>query len=100
MMPRWRWLSHGEEEWPSLYEGQASASTATCGSTFHLKAACNRPMASGRNLEAEYAEQESAEQDETLDAADEPEQTEEDPNAAGVKGKGDSKGRGKDGKGR
>eukprot|EP00971_Amphidinium_carterae_P177669 3524172-Amphidinium_carterae.1 len=71
-----------------------------CGRTFHLKAACNRPMASGRNLEADYAEQEGAEQDQAPEPADESEQTEEDPNAAGIKGKGESKGRGKDGKGR
>eukprot|EP00971_Amphidinium_carterae_P148884 2951670-Amphidinium_carterae.1 len=59
-------------------------------------------MASGRNLEAEYAEQqEGADQDDAPDTpADESEQTEDDPNAAGMKGKGNSKGRGKDGKGR
>eukprot|EP00971_Amphidinium_carterae_P104478 2068911-Amphidinium_carterae.1 len=51
-----------------------------CGSTSHLKAACNRPMASGRNLEAEHAEQEGADQDEAAETADEPEQAEEDPN--------------------
>eukprot|EP00971_Amphidinium_carterae_P050892 1002249-Amphidinium_carterae.1 len=73
-----------------------------CGSTSHLKAACNRPMASGRNLEAEYAEQqEGDDQDDDPDApADESEQPEEDPYAAGMKGKGRSKGRGKDGKGK
>eukprot|EP00971_Amphidinium_carterae_P202196 4012054-Amphidinium_carterae.1 len=47
-----------------------------CGSTSHLKAACNRPMATGRNLEAEYAEQqEGADLDDDPDApADESEQ--------------------------
>eukprot|EP00971_Amphidinium_carterae_P078827 1559593-Amphidinium_carterae.1 len=28
-----------------------------CGGTSHLKATCNRPMAAGRNLKAEYAEE-------------------------------------------
>eukprot|EP00971_Amphidinium_carterae_P110996 2198391-Amphidinium_carterae.1 len=57
-------------------------------------------MASGRNLEAEYAEQqERVDQDDDPDApADESEQPEDDPNAASMKGKGSSKGRGKDGR--
>eukprot|EP00971_Amphidinium_carterae_P118362 2345165-Amphidinium_carterae.1 len=69
-----------------------------CGSTSHLKAACNRPMASGRNLKAEYAEeQEGGYQDDDPEApADESEQPEDDPHAAGMKGKGSSKGKGKD----
>eukprot|EP00971_Amphidinium_carterae_P131713 2608964-Amphidinium_carterae.1 len=61
-----------------------------CGSSSHLKAACNRPMASGRNIEAEYAEEQEAEghqEDEPEAPADESEPTEDDPNAAGMKGK-------------
>eukprot|EP00971_Amphidinium_carterae_P325334 6455550-Amphidinium_carterae.3 len=83
-------------------KGKGLLHCLNCGSTSHLKAACNRPMASGQNIEAEYVEQrEGADQDDTPDnPADESEQTEDDPNAAGMKGKGNSKGRGKDGKGR
>eukprot|EP00971_Amphidinium_carterae_P300358 5967722-Amphidinium_carterae.1 len=65
------------------------AKCLNCGSTSHLKAACNRPMASGRNLEAEYAEQqeEGGQDDDPTEPADESEQPEDDPNAAGMKGK-------------
>eukprot|EP00971_Amphidinium_carterae_P175029 3469684-Amphidinium_carterae.1 len=56
-------------------------------------------MASGRNIEAEYAEQQKADQeDEPEEPADESKQTKDDPNAAGIKGKGSFKGCGKDGK--
>eukprot|EP00971_Amphidinium_carterae_P009647 190497-Amphidinium_carterae.2 len=64
----------------------------------HLKAACNRPMASGRNLEAEYADEDDDDQEDAPER-DDPDQADEDPNAT-IKGKGDSKGKGRDGKGR
>eukprot|EP00971_Amphidinium_carterae_P260581 5170013-Amphidinium_carterae.1 len=67
-----------------------------CGSTSHLKAACNRPMATGRNLEAEYAEQ-RRKVIKTMTLKHLPMnpssrrttvmQPEDDPNAAGMKGK-------------
>eukprot|EP00971_Amphidinium_carterae_P146920 2911631-Amphidinium_carterae.1 len=63
-----------------------------CGSSSHLKATCNRPFASARDLEAELKEQQDYADDQDDDQAD------DDQDHAG---KGDSKGKGgKGGRGR